>query len=79
MRDDDLDREGPEPLYRQLAERLAEQIESGTLRPGRPIPSELRLCDQYGISRDTARKAVRVLRDAGLVISVKGKGTYVSR
>ncbi len=32
---------------------------------------------EYGISRDTARKAIRLLADEGLVIVVQGKGSFV--
>jgi len=33
---------------------------------------------EYGIARETARKAVRLLADGGLVFTVQGRGTYVS-
>ena len=74
----DIDHEGPEPPYRQLAAIVAARIESGQLAPGRPIPSETQLCQEFGVSRGTARKAVRVLREDGLVFTVRGRGTYVT-
>jgi DNA-binding GntR family transcriptional regulator len=72
-----IDPEASTPIYRQVAAILAEQIRSGELPSGRPVPSETRLQQQYGIARHTARKAIAVLRDAGLVHTVMGKGTYV--
>ena len=72
-----IDHEGPTPLYRQLAEILRGQIEAGELAPGRSIPSEAVLTRRYGVARGTARKAVGVLRDAGLVSFVFGRGTFV--
>lgn len=66
------------PVYRQLAAILREQITSGELAPDSPLPSESRLMQEHEISRDTVRKAVRILQDEGLVIPVKGKGTYVT-
>ena len=72
-----IDHDGPEPIYRQLAMILAWQITSGRLQADRPIPSESWLCQEYGVARGTARKAVAELRDQGLVKTVVGRGTYV--
>ena len=74
----DLDPDGPVPLYTQLADVLRAQIAAGELVAGRPVPSELSLQQTYGVSRDTVRHAVEVLRAAGLVVTVRGKGTYVT-
>jgi len=73
----DLDPDGPVPLYQQLADVLRRQIEAGELAPNRPVPSELTLQQTYGVSRDTARHSLKVLREAGLVVTIRGKGTYV--
>jgi GntR family transcriptional regulator len=74
-----IDHQGREPLYLQLAAILRARIESGELQPGRPIPSEQALMDEYHVSRGTAAHAVRVLRDAGLAELSFGRGTYVTR
>jgi GntR family transcriptional regulator len=65
------------PVYRQVADILRVRIESGALQPDRPLPSETQLVQEYGIARGTARRAIEVLREAGLVITVQGRGTYV--
>lgn len=75
----EIDHDGPEPVYRQLVDLLTRRIASGVLRPGRPIPSESRLCQEFGVARGTARKAVQVLRGRGLVETVAGRGTFVVR
>lgn len=64
-------------VYRQLAAILRDAIESGELAPGMPVPSESSLMQEHGISRDSVRKAMDVLRVEGLVITVQGKGTFV--
>jgi DNA-binding GntR family transcriptional regulator len=64
------------PIYRQLARILRERIASGDLAPNRPILSEAQLRQQYAVARGTAR-AVQVLRDERLVVTVPGRGTYV--
>ena len=65
------------PVYQQVAAILRAQIASGELPPDRPVPSEALLVQEYGIARGTARRAIEVLRDEGLVITVQGRGTYV--
>ncbi len=72
-----IDRDGPIPVYLQLAALLRARIESGELVAGRPIPSETTLMQEHGLARETVRKAVRVLRDEGLVQIVQGRGAYV--
>ena len=68
---------GPDPIYRQIAAVIAARIQAGQYAPNRPIPSEAALSEEFGVSRKTAREAVRALREDGLVRTVRGKGTYV--
>jgi GntR family transcriptional regulator len=72
-----LDLDGPEPLYEQIADLLAARIADGTYPPRRRIPSEAALCEEFDVARPTARAAVALLVDRGLVRTVRGKGTYV--
>lgn len=73
-----IDREGPVPPYRQIADELRTRIQNGTIPPGRRIPSTVQLEAEYGVARDTLRKAVQVLKDEGLVETVRGMGIYVA-
>jgi GntR family transcriptional regulator len=66
-----------EPMYAQLASILRSKITSGDLARLDPLPSESSLTQEYGVSRDTARRAIAVLRDEGLVFTVPQRGTYV--
>lgn len=72
-----IDREGPVPPYRQIAETLRQRIVSGKIPPGRRIPSLVELEAEFEVARDTLRKAVQVLKDEGLVETVRGMGVYV--
>lgn len=74
---DEIDHDGPDPLYQQVAAIIARRIAAGVLVPGRPIPSEVHMRQEFGVARTTARKAVALLRDQGLVRTVTGKGSYV--
>jgi GntR family transcriptional regulator len=73
-----VDHRDPTPLYQQLAAILREQIKSGTLGPGAPIPSETDLQQVHEVSRVTARRAVGVLRDEGLVVTLPQRGSFVA-
>lgn len=72
-----IDREGPVPPYRQIADELRALIADDSIPVGRRIPSLVELEQQYGVARDTLRKAVKVLKDEGLVETVNGMGVYV--
>ncbi len=66
------------PLYVQLADEIAADIQAGTLEPGTPVPSETELMDKHGISRGTVRAAVRLLRERELVRTIPARGTVVT-
>jgi GntR family transcriptional regulator len=65
------------PLYRQIAEDLRAQIESGALKPGQQLRTELELREHYGASRNTVRDAIKWLTNLGLVETRPGQGTFV--
>jgi DNA-binding GntR family transcriptional regulator len=68
----------PTPLYVQLANLLEAQIKAGKLAPGDLLPSEKHLVQEHGVARGTARRAVEVLRERGLVITIQARGTFVA-
>jgi DNA-binding GntR family transcriptional regulator len=73
-----VDHLDPTPLYEQLAEVLAARIERGELQPRQPLPSETELAREYGVARRTVRRALDILREHGLVVSIERRGTYVA-
>ncbi|MGI8310475.1 GntR family transcriptional regulator [Saccharopolyspora hattusasensis] len=72
-----LDPDDPRPPYRQIADQLQAAIDSGELGPGQQLPALSALTSEYGVSLGTAKSALAVLRDAGLIVSRQGKGSYV--
>lgn len=70
-------RRGATPVYRQFADWIAAEIEAGHLDHGAQIPAERRLAELVGVSVDTVRAAMAALRDAGLVETGHGTGTFV--
>ncbi|MGX1909834.1 winged helix-turn-helix domain-containing protein [Streptomyces phaeochromogenes] len=65
-------------LYMQVADHLAERITKGDLRPGARLLGERDLAEEYGVANLTARRAVRELRERGLVVTLPAKGTFVA-
>jgi GntR family transcriptional regulator len=72
-----LDDGGGAPRYHQLARILAERIAEGVHPVGSLLPTELELCDTFGVSRYTVREALRKLTEQGLVQRRQGSGTQV--
>ena len=73
-----LDRHSVVPLYYQIRMSLLKQVRSGALKSGEMIPSEEEISLQLGVSRMTARQAIKSLCDLGVAYSQRGKGTFVS-
>lgn len=70
--------DSPVPAYMQVANLLAADIESGKLAPGARVPSINRLVQEYGIAKNTARRALNELKERGLVVIAVGLGTFVT-
>lgn len=68
---------GQQPLYSALADILSREIHDGKYLPASTLPSEKELTERYGVSRQTVRFALRMLRDKGLISSHPGIGTIV--
>jgi DNA-binding GntR family transcriptional regulator len=67
----------PRYEYVKVADLIAADIASGKLPKGAALPGERAMTEVYGVSIGTARRAVRELRERGLVATLPAKGTYV--
>jgi GntR family transcriptional regulator len=65
------------PVYKQIADQLRAAIATGVLGPGEQLPSEHELVAEYGVARGTARQAIMLLRNEGLIEAVHGLGCFV--
>lgn len=68
---------GRQPLYSALAAVLTRDIRDGKYQTGSILPSEKELTQRYGVSRQTVRQALRIVREDGLISSHPGIGTTV--
>jgi GntR family transcriptional regulator len=74
-----IDPIAPVPPYRQIAQIIRRRIGAGEYRPDMRIPTESEIVEEFEVVRSTARRAVAVLREEGLVYTVANRGSYVSR
>jgi GntR family transcriptional regulator len=64
--------------YVRLANILRSAVEAGELREHQALPSERDLAEKYDVSRDTVRKAVRLMQEQGVIYSDHGRGNFVA-
>lgn len=65
-------------LYEQLRSYVVEEIRAGRLGPGDRVPSEAGLSTQFNVSRITSKKALDTLEQDGIVVRIRGKGSFVA-
>ncbi len=64
--------------YAEIKEYISEKIHTGEWPTDYMIPTEVQLCEQFGVSRPTVRTAVLKLVEEGRLKRIKGKGTFVT-
>src|SRR5690242_14918524 len=69
---------GPGPLYRRLAQAIADAAERGDLEAGAPLPAERQLATLLGVSRTTAVAAYAELQERGVIERRRGSGTRLA-
>jgi GntR family transcriptional regulator len=72
-----IDPDSPAHPYMQVAAYLRDRIQRGEITA--KLPSLTELQEQTGLTLNTVQRAVRVLKDEGLVYTVPGRGTFVSK
>ena len=68
----------PRPPYLLAADAIRREIAAGRIKPGERVPSYRELEERFGIANMTARSALRVLREEGLIYTVQGRGSFVT-
>jgi DNA-binding GntR family transcriptional regulator len=74
----EIDSTGPKLVYVQVADWITGRIERGELRPGHKLPAERDIATEIGVGYMTVRRAMRLLRERGLIVTVVGRGTFVT-
>ena len=73
-----LDYRDARPIYAQIIAGLREQIAAGILQPGEKLPSVRDLASELAINPNTIQRAYRQLEAEGWILSMQGKGSFVS-
>jgi len=68
----------PDPIYEQISKQIKNQIITGDLNEGDPLPSIRKLAQELQISVITTKRAYEELVDEGFIDTVSGKGCFVA-
>lgn len=72
-----VDPDAPRFPYRQVADRIRARIEAGEITAR--LPSQMDLAQEMGVASMTVQRALKTLKDEGLIYTVPGLGTFVSK
>ncbi|MEV0840781.1 winged helix-turn-helix domain-containing protein [Actinocatenispora sera] len=72
-----IDPDAPEYAWQQLAAVIEDRIATGKYT--RRLPSESSFSQEFGLARNTVRRAMEDLRGRGLVVTIPQRGTFVKR
>lgn len=64
--------------YKRITEAVRARITEGEFAPGEAIPSEVMLCAEYGVARNTLRRALDRLSEEGMIVVMPGRGRVVA-
>ena len=69
---------GSMPMYEKIFQTLRERINKNEYKAGERVPSEKELCSEFGVSRITSKKALKMLADEQLIVRQPGRGSFVA-
>ena len=73
-----LDYRDVRPIYAQILDSIKDQITGGALKTGEKLPSVRELAAELAINPNTIQRAYRALEAEGWIVTVPGKGCFVS-
>lgn len=73
-----IDYRDSRPIYEQIVDTFKKHILAGIMEPGQKMPSVRELASQLAINPNTIQRAYRELEAEGYIVSVRGKGSFVS-
>ena len=72
-----VDFRAQEPLYLQFARQVEQLVAGGGLNPGDQLPTVRELATELRINFNTVSRAYRILDEAGIISTQRGRGTYI--
>ncbi|PJF01585.1 GntR family transcriptional regulator [Streptomyces carminius] len=73
-----IDHMSPEYIHRQVAAAIVADINSGRLPLGARLAGERAMAEEYGAAIGTARRAIALLREQGVLVTMPARGTFVA-
>src|ERR1700689_5679220 len=67
-----------QPLYLKVKRHILENIDSGKWGAAARVPSENQIVKSFGVSRMTANRALKGVRDEGVLVRIAGVGSFVA-
>ena len=64
------------PIYRQLVRQVKHAVAAGALKPSEKMPSQRDLATELVINHLTVKKAYEVLESEGIIVTLRGRGTF---
>lgn len=65
------------PIYTQIVHQVEQQVSGGTLKPDTQLPTVRALASELRINFNTVARAYRLLDEAGVISTQRGRGTYI--
>jgi len=72
-----LDFGSSDPIYAQIVDQVRAQLSTGELKPGDQLPTVRQLASDLRVNFNTIARAYRLLDEAGLISTQRGRGTYL--
>ncbi|MBC8534168.1 GntR family transcriptional regulator [Yeguia hominis] len=74
-----LDQKSRYPIYEQLYQSVTRMAALGALEPEEQLPSVRALAQDLGVNPNTVQKAYQMLEHDGVIVSIPGKGSFLSK
>ena len=72
-----IDFRSGEPIYTQIVSQVQRMVAAGDLQQGDQLPTVRQMAEDLGVNFNTVARAYRVLDEAGLISTQRGRGTYI--
>jgi GntR family transcriptional regulator len=72
-----LDFRSGQPIYIQIMDQIRQMVENGELKRGDQLPTVRQLATDLRVNWNTVARAYRLLDEAGLISTQRGRGTYI--
>lgn len=73
-----IDTHDPTPVYKQIVDRMRNEIAAGRLKPGDPLPSVRELAEALGVNVNTVNRAYQILKGMKVIVIRQARGAIIA-